>query len=70
MAQPLSLDPSAFLSEGGRLGLPTRPRFHRFSHRNARLVGEYLNQRGITVVRACLPGHATTLDDFELASLE
>nr|HRJ44044.1 alpha/beta fold hydrolase [Caldilineaceae bacterium] len=29
-----------------------------------RLVGEYLNQRGITVSAPCLPGHATTLDDL------
>ena len=27
-----------------------------------RLVGEFLNQRGITVSAPCLPGHGTTLD--------
>lgn len=63
MPQPLSLDPSTFLLEGGWVGLLL---IHGFtgSPTEMRLVGESLNQRGITVSAPCLPGHGTTLDDL------
>jgi carboxylesterase len=63
MTQYLSLDPSAFILEGGSVGVLL---IHGFtgSSTEMRLVGEYLNQHEITVSAPCLPGHGTTLDDL------
>lgn len=63
MTQYTSLDPSAFTLEGGSVGILL---IHGFTGSPAemRLVGEYLNQRDITVSVPCLPGHGTTLDDL------
>lgn len=63
MTQHPSLDPSAFILEGGSVGVLL---IHGFtgSSTEMRLVGEYLNQHEITVSAPCLPGHGTTLDDL------
>jgi len=63
MTLPLSLDPSAFILEGGSVGVLL---IHGFtgSTTEMRLVGEYLNQHDITVSAPCLPGHGTTIEDL------
>ena len=63
MTLPLCLDPSAFILEGGSVGILL---IHGFtgSTTEMRLVGEYLNQHDITVSAPCLPGHGTTIEDL------
>ncbi|MBE7554578.1 MAG: alpha/beta fold hydrolase [Anaerolineales bacterium] len=63
MTQPSSVKPSPFLLEGGSIGVLL---IHGFtgSPPEMRPVGDYLNQRGLTVSVPCLPGHGTTLEDL------
>ncbi len=63
MTLSLSLDPSAFFLEGGSIGVLL---IHGFtgSPTEMRLVGEYLNQKEITVSAPCLPGHGSTIEDL------
>ena len=58
-----SLDPSAFILEGGQVGVLL---IHGFSASptQMRLIGDDLYQRGLTVVAPLLPGHGTTLADL------
>lgn len=55
--------PQAFFLEGGPLGAFL---IHGFtgSPTETRLVGDYLNQRGITVSAPRLPGHGVTVDEL------
>jgi carboxylesterase len=57
------LDPSPFLLEGGPIGVLL---FHGFtsSPPEMRLVGDYLNQRGLTVSGPLMPGHGTTVEEM------
>jgi len=63
MTRHAHLDPSAFLLEGGPVGVLL---IHGFtgSPPEMRLVGDYLHQRGYTVSGPLLPGHGTTMDDM------
>jgi carboxylesterase len=63
MTQPSSLDPSAFFLEGGSVGVLLQHGFTG-SSTDMRLVGQYLNQRDITVSAPCLPGHGTNIEDL------
>ncbi len=57
------LDPSAFVLEGGPVGVLL---IHGFtgSPPEMRRIGEYLHQRGLTVSAPLLPGHGTSVDDM------
>ena len=61
MAHPLSPDP--FVLEGGSAGVLL---IHGFTGAppEMRLLGEYLNERGMTVSAPLLPGHGTTAEDL------
>jgi carboxylesterase len=63
MTHHTQLDPSAFYLEGGPVGVLL---IHGFtgSPPEMRLVGDYLNQRGLTVCGPLLPGHGTTAEDL------
>lgn len=58
MTQHAHLDPSAFFLEGGRTGVLL---IHGYtgSPPEMRLIGDYLNARGLTVSGPLLPGHGT-----------
>lgn len=60
---PQKLDPSAFSLEGGSTGILL---IHGFtgSPPAMRLVGEYLQDRDVTVSAPLLPGHGTTPEDL------
>ena len=63
MTHHTHLDPSAFWLEGGPVGVLL---IHGFtgSPPEMRLVGDYLNHRGLTVSGPLLPGHGTTAEDL------
>ena len=63
MARTPGLDPSAFTLQGGPVGCLL---LHGYtgSPPEMRLVGEYLNQRGITVSAPLLSGHGTEPEDL------
>ena len=63
MTQHSHLDPSAFLLDGGPIGVLL---IHGFtgSPPEMRPVGDYLNARGLTVSAPLLPGHGTDVDDM------
>ncbi len=63
MTRHTHLDPSAFYLEGGPVGVLL---IHGFtgSPPEMRLVGDYLNCRGLTVSGPLLPGHGTTTEDL------
>lgn len=63
MTRHTHLDPSAFFLEGGPVGVLL---IHGFtgSPPEMRLVGDYLNGRGLTVSGPLLPGHGTTVDEM------
>ncbi len=63
MTYHTQVDPSAFCLEGGPVGVLL---IHGFtgSPPEMRLVGDYLNQRGLTVSGPLLPGHGTTAEDL------
>lgn len=56
-------DPSAFELKGGNIGVLL---IHGFTGSPAemRLVGQYLNERGLTVSAPLLPGHGTEVEDL------
>lgn len=58
MAQDSKPNPAPFFLEGGPVGVAL---FHGFtgSPPEMRLIGDYLNQRGMTVSAPLLPGHGT-----------
>jgi carboxylesterase len=57
------VDPSAFVLEGGPVGVLL---IHGFtgSPPEMRRIGDYLHQRGLTVSAPLLPGHGTNVDDM------
>lgn len=61
MAHPLSPDP--FVLEGGPVGALL---IHGFTGAppEMRFLGDYLNERGLTVSAPLLPGHGTTVEDL------
>ncbi len=63
MVRTPGLDPSAFTLQGGPVGCLL---LHGYtgSPPEMRLVGEYLNQRGITVSAPLLSGHGTEPEDL------
>ncbi len=63
MTRHSHLDPSAFFLEGGPVGVLL---IHGFtgSPPEMRLVGDYLNARGLAVSAPLLPGHGTDVDDM------
>ena len=63
MTQHSHLDPSAFLLDGGPIGVLL---IHGFtgSPPEMRPVGDYLNACGLTVSAPLLPGHGTDVDDM------
>jgi len=63
MARHAHLDPCAFFLEGGPIGVLL---IHGFtgSPPEMRLVGDYLNARGLTVSAPLLPGHGSDVDDM------
>lgn len=63
MTQPSSVDTSAFFLAGGSVGVLLQHGFTG-STTEMRLVGQYLNQRDITVSAPCLPGHGTNIEDL------
>jgi carboxylesterase len=69
MTQHSHLDPSAFFLEGGSTGILL---IHGFtgSPPEMSLVGEYLNQRDLTVSVPLLPGHGTTVEDLDTRTWE
>ena len=69
MTQHPHLDPSPFLLEGGSTGILL---IHGFtgSPPEMFLVGEYLNERDLTVSAPLLPGHGTTVEDLDTRTWE
>jgi len=69
MTQHPHLNPSAFFLEGGSTGILL---IHGFtgSPPEMSLVGEYLNQRDLTVSAPLLPGHSTTVEDLNTRTWE
>ena len=63
MPMPSNIDHTAFYLDGGPIGVLL---IHGFTGSAAemRLVGQYLNERGLTVSAPLLPGHGTTPDDL------
>lgn len=63
MSAASTLDPSPFLLIGGNVGVLL---IHGFtaSPTQLRLVGNFLYDRGLTVVAPLLPGHGTTVSDL------
>lgn len=63
MTHPSSVEPLPFLLEGGPIGVFL---IHGFtgSPPEMQFVGDYLNQRGLTISAPRLPGHGTTLADL------
>lgn len=63
MARNPSLDPNAFFLQGGPVGVLL---IHGFTGAptEMRMVGDYLNQNGLTVSAPLLPGHGTTIEDL------
>jgi carboxylesterase len=63
MAEAENLDPATFSLEGGPVGVLL---IHGFTGAppEMRLVGDYLNERGVTVLGPLLPGHGTTCEDL------
>lgn len=63
MTQHPHLDPSPFLLDGGSTGIML---IHGYtgSPTEMRLVGEYLNAAGLTVLGPRLPGHGTTVEEM------
>lgn len=63
MSAASTLDPSPFLLVGGNVGVLL---IHGFtaSPTQLRLVGNFLHDRGLTVVAPLLPGHGTTVSDL------
>lgn len=63
MTRHSHLNPSAFFLPGGPIGVLL---IHGFtgSPPEMRLVGDYLNARGLTVSAPLLPGHGATIDDM------
>jgi carboxylesterase len=63
MPTPANIDPSAFFMEGGPTGVLL---IHGFTGSAAemRLVGQYLNERDLTIYSPLLPGHGTTAEDL------
>ena len=63
MTQQPHLDPSAFFLEGGSVGVLF---IHGFTGAptEMRLLGDYLNQHGLTVSAPLLPGHGTTVEEM------
>jgi len=69
MTQHPHLDPSPFFLEGGSSGILL---IHGFtgSPPEMFLVGEYLNQRDLTISAPLLPGHGTTVEDLDTRTWE
>jgi carboxylesterase len=69
MTQHPHLDPSPFLLEGGSTGILL---IHGFtgSPPEMLLVGDYLNERDLTVSGPLLPGHGTTVEDLDTRTWE
>ena len=69
MTQHSHLDPSAFCLDGGSTGILL---IHGFtgSPPEMSLVGEYLNERDLTVSSPLLPGHGTTVEDLDTRTWE
>lgn len=69
MTQHPHLDPSPFLLEGGSTGILL---IHGFtgSPPEMLLVGDYLNERDLTVSAPLLPGHGTTVEDLDTRTWE
>jgi carboxylesterase len=67
MAEQNRQDPSPFFLDGGPIGVLL---IHGFtgSPPEMRLLGEYLNKRGLTVSGPLLTGHGTTVDDLNRCS--
>ena len=63
MPTPSDLDPSEFVLTAGPIGVLL---IHGFpgSPVEMRLIGEYLNEREMTVLAPLLPGHGTTPEDL------
>lgn len=57
-------DPTPFLLEGGDIGVLL---IHGFTGSAAemRRIGEFLNERGLTVMAPLLPGHGTRVEDLD-----
>ena len=69
MTQHPHLDPSPFFLEGGSTGILL---IHGFtgSPPEMLLVGDYLNERDLTVSAPLLPGHGTTVEDLDTRTWE
>jgi carboxylesterase len=63
MTERKAADPSPFFLDGGPVGVLL---IHGYtgSPPEMRLVGDYLNERGLTVSAPLLPGHGTTAEDL------
>lgn len=63
MPMPDNIDPSAFFMEGGPTGVLL---IHGFTGSAAEMrpLGQYLNERGLTINVPLLPGHGTTAEDL------
>jgi carboxylesterase len=63
MSTASTLDPAPFILIGGNVGVLL---IHGFtaSPTQLRLVGNFLHERGLTVVAPLLPGHGTTVSDL------
>src|SRR5512142_2263983 len=66
MPQPSHLDPASFFLSGGPTGVVL---LHGFTGAppEMRLVGDYLNERGLTISGPQLPGHGTSVEDLSRA---
>ena len=67
MTEHTHVDPIPFFLEGGAVGILL---IHGFtgSPLEMRLVGDYLNAKGLTVSAPLLPGHGTTVEDMNRCS--
>ena len=63
MTRSPHLNPSSFFLQGGPLGVLL---IHGFTGAptEMRLLGDYLNQHGLTVLAPLLPGHGTTVEEM------